>query len=246
MVFKHLLPDQTEESSTTPPNLKPPSVLLTFLVPESPISGIEKSAFVESLDLIHNYFRGHLTCVKNSTQRVLHIVAPRFNGSQRSLELVISRWPQSSNYHFRLISSGASVINKARLEAILPAGKGQLTFSSMVHTVTEVKDVMIEYLKERYKGSEIAVLVESNSGLAQAIIRHEQKQDDKKQAQREAGLEQERTSRKAAAPAPGDDAISKSTAGTIATDDESPVEFIYPLQVSELRAAYENAEPFAR
>jgi hypothetical protein len=218
-----------------------PSVLLTFLVPESPISGIDKSAFVESLNLIHYYFQAHLTHDKVSGQRALHIVAPRFNGSQRSLELAIKGWRRSSLYHFRVISSGAGVINQERFQAILPKGEGQVSFSSMVHTVTEVKDAMIEHLKERYKGSEIAVLVESNSGLAQALIRHEQKKKEQQQDQKDAKREQERANPKDAPPAPGNQPNSKPIA-TDATEDEAPVEFIYPLQVSELRAAYEKAD----
>src|SRR5262249_21776329 len=39
----------------------PRRILLAFIVPESPVSGIDRKAFTRSLDLINNYFFARLT-----------------------------------------------------------------------------------------------------------------------------------------------------------------------------------------
>ena len=247
MVFKHLLPDEPDPSKPHHPKLmNPPSILLAFIVPESPISGIDKAAFVEGLNLVHDHFRIYLTHEKKDPQQpVLHIIAPRFNGSQRSLEQAISGWTPNSQYHFRVISSGAGLINQTRLQRILPYVNGRpgITFSSMVHEATGIKDVIVDHLKARYKASEIAVLVESNSGLAQALVRHEQKKAESKLAQTWLPREEQNAAEQEEAP----DGVAKGenqklpAAKSANVEDEVPVEFIFPLQVAELRRAYEAA-----
>ena len=57
MVFKHLVRRESEP----PASVTPPSVLLAFLVPESPILGIRRPAFLTSLNLIDGFFRDKLT-----------------------------------------------------------------------------------------------------------------------------------------------------------------------------------------
>jgi hypothetical protein len=174
MVFKHLVSRKNDAQ------LKPPSVLLTFLVPESPISGIERPALVASLELIDTYFRNKLTHDEANDKSFLHIIAPCFNSSQRSLETAITGWqpPQDHHYHLRIISSSAGLINQDRLQKILGRESPHtLTFSSMVHEAKDLKDAIIEYLDKwlGYTRSDIAVLVESNSGLAQALVQDERK-----------------------------------------------------------------------
>ncbi len=174
MVFKHLVAQKHDGALT------PPSVLLTFLVPESPISGIRKHAFLTSLRLIDTYFRAYLTHDKPNGTPVLHISAPCFNSSERSLELALAGWqpPDGRHYHFRIISSSASLINRDRLQNILGKQSSHtVTFSSMVHEARDLKDGIITYLDKslRYARSNVAVLVESNSGLAQALVQDERK-----------------------------------------------------------------------
>ena len=210
MVFRRAFPG----TGTAP---QKPSLVLAFLVAESPILGIHKRAFVEGLDLIDRYFRPKVVEPRNGpavpvdrAQRlpVLHIMAPCFDSSQRSLEVAINDWepPDHQKYHFRIVSSGTVQIDKPRLERLFPGRAGhRLTFHSMVHEVTAIKDAMIRYLtrSQHYDEKSIAVLIESNTGLAQAIVRHAQQ------------------NRK--------------------PDEGSPVEFLFPLQVSEVRKAYEKA-----
>ena len=219
MVFKSAFPPPPDGQT-----LKPPSVLLVFVVPESPILGIDKKAFVRSLDLIDRFFYERLNLEKgpNTEQqgravpkqkgngdpggerrRVLHIVAPCFSGSQRSLEVVIGGrgCPRGrGGYHFRIISNNAGQINRDRLEGIFAGDpRHKVTFRSMVHRSTTVVEATLEYLKQRlgYDSEQVAILIESNTGLAQALAEQVWKKD-------------------------------------LAN------EFIFPLQVSEVRKAYEK------
>ena len=75
----------------------------------------------------------------------------------------------------------------------------------MVHEVKDLKDAILEYFKttQGYTPDKIAILIESNTGLAQALVQHERKKGGEEQG--------------------------------------SPVEFLFPLQVSEVRKAYEKA-----
>ena len=86
----------------------------------------------------------------------------------------------------------------------------------MVHEVHDLKSTMFDYLEHslRYKPHEIAVMVESNSGLAQALV-----QDERKRAEERALKEKKHNS----------------------ADDVMPFEFLFPLQAAELRNAYEKA-----
>ena len=200
MVFRHAFPGKGQ-----PP--KAPSLLLAFLVPESPIHGIHKRAFAHSLDLIDTYFQNKLTRAAGENRAVLHIIAPCFNSSQRSLEVAIGEWGNrhTNRYHFRVISSGTNQIDQDRLTSLFPEGAlHKSTFLSMVHQINGLKNAVIDYLtlSQRYRPAEIAILVESNTGLAQALV-----QDERKKALDDAGV---------------------------------PVEFLFPLQVSEVRKAYEK------
>ncbi len=108
------------------------ALMLVFIVPESPVSGLNKSALVRSLDLIDRYFRGDLTEERKQSQsetirrptgrKVLHLLTPCFNGSQSSLEIAIRAWATSPSrnqiYHFRVISNGANQIDAKRLKRL--------------------------------------------------------------------------------------------------------------------------------
>ena len=108
MVFKHLV----NRGPAAPVSAKPPPLLLTFVVPESPISGMQKPAFLASLNLIDIYFRPHLSYEGQfglyprelGARRVLHIIAPSFNGSQRSLETSIAGWKAAERRQLSLSS----------------------------------------------------------------------------------------------------------------------------------------------
>lgn len=195
-----------------------PTVLLAFIVPESPVHGIEKAAFGRSLELIDRYFHDHLPearpaasagpvaagrdAARPESERVVHIVAPCFSGSQRSLEVAIDECglPPGRAYHLRIISNNAGQVDPKRLKGPrAQRPRCRVSFRSMVHRTTTVAEAMCSYLQEelRYGPSEVALLIESNSGLVQALAEHILKK---------------------------------------ATENE----FIFPLQVSEVRKEYQK------
>ncbi len=210
MVFKHAF-TKSQAPSTNP------SIVLAFFVPESPITGIKKGVLNRCLNLVDSLFRDKLTREANGNhnRKVIHIIAPCFSGSQRSLEQAIGAWGATSkeDYHFRVISNSADQIDQDRFEQLFPTGdRHRLSFRSMVHHVHAVKDELRDYLTKAlgYAASNVAILIESNTGLMQAMVQHERKQ-----------------------------------AEALAADDQkSPVEFIYPLQVAEVRKAYEKGGLF--
>ena len=206
MVFKHAF-TKSQAPATNP------SIVLAFLVPESPITGIKKGVLNRCLSLVHSFFQDKLTLEANGdrARKVMHIIAPCFSGSQRSLEQTIGAWGAVSkgDFYFRVISNSADQIDQDRFEKLFPTGdRHRLSFQSMVHHVHTVKDELRDYLTKSlgYAPSNVAILIESNTGLMQAMVQHERKQAEARAAD----------------------------------DQKSPVEFIYPLQVAEVRKAYER------
>jgi hypothetical protein len=204
MVFKHAFTQSQAPSSS-------PSIVLAFLVPESTITGIKKGVLNRCLNLVDSFFQDKLTLEANSDRprKVMHIVAPCFSGSQMSLEQALGAWALLSKgeYNFRVISNSADQIDQVRFEKLFPSGdRHRLSFQSMVHHVHTVKDELRDYLTKSlgYESSNVAILIESNTGLMQAMVQHERKQAEARAAD----------------------------------DQKSPVEFIYPLQVAEVRKAY--------
>jgi hypothetical protein len=200
LVFKYAFPPTPEAGQA----LKDPAVLLVFVVPESPISGIEKKVFYRSLELIDQFFNERLNLDRESNQgrRVLHIVAPCFSGSQRSLEIALGGGAKQlrNHYHFRIISNNAGHIDRGRIEGIFAGDpRHGASFRSMVHQTTTVVEATLDYLQQTlgYDHEKVALLIESNTGLAQALAEKVWKKDPAN-------------------------------------------EFIFPLQVSEVRKAYEK------
>ena len=104
-----------------------------------------------------------------------------------------------------MISSNTTQIDQPRIQNIFGAqSRHRLTFHSMVHQITVLKEAMSQYLQSdlRHSAGNIAILIESNTGLAQALVQHERQ--------------------------------------SAATRENSPVEFLFPLQVAEVRKAYER------
>ena len=140
LVFRHAFPRPEED----------PAILLAFLVPESPIWGIQKEAFVRSLDLIDTHFRDKLSTEPDGKRSILHILSPCFNSAQSSLEAAIRNWKPADTrgYHFRMISSNTTQIDQPRIQNIFGAqSRHRLTFHSMVHQITVLKEAMSQYLQ---------------------------------------------------------------------------------------------------
>ena len=203
IVFK-TSPTNGPPHPSLPPH--PPRLLLAFIVPESPITGIDKAAFIKSLDIIDKYFRGRLTPEQEpdtdgkgqavldrdgkaqsrpTGRQVLHIVAPNYDGSQWSLETALGGWASRarSPYHFRVLSNNAGRIDQAHLQGSVAGDKHNLTFRSMVHESSKVAELVRTYLEEEFKypRDQQAILFESNSGMTQAeaskILRRQSGED---------------------------------------------------------------------
>ena len=144
LVFRDAFPPNTNMGEQ-------PSLVLAFVIPESPVSGVNKAAFQRALELIEKYFHQQLTdeCAQDdgTKRKVLHLLTPCFNGSQASLETVLRDWAGQPSrakrkYHFRVISGNASQLEETRLNALFandPAPSHRLTFRSMVHKTTTVR-----------------------------------------------------------------------------------------------------------
>jgi hypothetical protein len=221
-------------TNTKPRPVGPPRILLAFVVPESPIYGIDKAAFARSLKLIDDYFYDKLTpeneivtdaqgqrifrdgkpVLRLTGRRVLHIIAPNFDGSQRSLETALGAAPREGKhrYHFRVLSNNAGRIDQAHLQNSVSESGQVLTFRSMVHRSSNVLRGIRDFLRTQvgYDGRDLAILIESNSGVPQADAR---------------GLLHH----------PGDPAAGGQPT---AKGQDDPEDFIFPLQVSEIRKAY--------
>ncbi len=188
-----------------------PKLILVFIVPESPVTGIDKPTFVRALTLIDKHFRAHLGAEssrsgkgnQNNRRRVVHILGPCFSNSQDSIERALWSWAEHTHhpYHFRLISNGAFLVDQERFDSLFPSSRRhRATFQSMAHHAKDLVECLTDYLvgTMRYDITKLALLVESNNGLSQAF------------ATRWKG--------------------------------EQELEFIFPLQVSELRKTYERKE----
>jgi hypothetical protein len=220
-----------------------PGILLTFIVPESSVLGIDKHAFGRALELIDKYFYARLTeerrevigprgqpaidkngklATELTGRRVLHVVAPNFDGSQWSLEVALRGWRprEKQSYHLRILSNNAGRIDKKHLEDGFDSTGNVVTFRSMVHKASAVQAQMLDYLRELgYHRSQLAILIESNSGIPQAEANDIVTGRRRKAAGKGAD--------KAPGDKPGED-----------VDNSSAEDFIFPLQVSEIRKAY--------
>jgi hypothetical protein len=218
-------------------------ILLTFIVTESPVIGISKHEMIRSPSLIDRYFYGRLTpevrpaeneSVKSASvptagkqvslpvRRVVHIVAPNFDGAQWSLELALQAWSAGTKnrYHVRVLSNNAGRIDAKHLENSIIDKRRKadddnvLTFRSMVHTSFTVLERMLEYLKQlMYSRHRVAILIESNTGLPQEEASRILKR------QFAGGLHDQRE---------------------VDSLDEVGEDFIFPLRVSEIRKSYLN------
>ena len=76
------------------PAAKGPPLLLIFLVPESPTSGLDKGALAESLNWAEalDDHRRAIDPERPATNRPVNILGPAFTGSQASLELTLQAW----------------------------------------------------------------------------------------------------------------------------------------------------------
>ena len=173
------------------PAAKGPPLLLIFLVPESPTSGLDKGALAESLNWAEalDDHRRAIDPERPATNRPVNILGPAFTGSQASLELTLQAWiaqrPGTPPPHFevryksilrnKVVSGSASGIDsqslkKNVLKKNVKSASGSLRYRTTVHGQRVVEHVMCAFLGEdggAGVGRPIALLYESNTGYGQ-------------------------------------------------------------------------------
>jgi hypothetical protein len=147
----------------------PDRILLTvFLVGESPLSGIRKQAFVDSLGLVSSIQPGE----------EIRVLGPFSSGAAGSCSLALAEWysrpsvPLANSVSF-LSGSATSPDVGERLKPRCGACDSlRVTFRRTVASDTELQEAGFKFFEHElgWHRDEIAVLVESDSSYGQAIV----------------------------------------------------------------------------
>ncbi|WP_165074914.1 hypothetical protein [Paludisphaera rhizosphaerae] len=148
-------------------------LLLVFLVPESPTSGLDKVALAESLKW-SEALDDRQPC-NPCASAPFNILGPAFSGSQASLEQALRVWiaqrpPDTPTPCFDVVSGSASAIDAGSLEKSVAPGRACLRYRTTVHGQNVVEVAMHRFLKGQSKAEgrvEVALLYESNTGFGQ-------------------------------------------------------------------------------
>ncbi|HEU5258398.1 MAG TPA: hypothetical protein VFU28_20570 [Vicinamibacterales bacterium] len=135
-------------------------VLVTFLVAETPTSGVHKVALLQALRLAHSW----------DSSKPLKLVAPVYSGSRESIRTVFADLrseltaPQGTEPQFQLVSGGAT---RSDNKDFFKASPG-VTFTAAVHPDDQLEQALKEFVAQRIPrlrgASRIALFRESNTG----------------------------------------------------------------------------------
>jgi len=177
LVFRHDGPLRCGPKAKAPAPDRP--LLLVFLVPESPTSGLNKAALAESLDWAEALDGRNRDSAWLGPPCTINILGPTFTGSRASLAQGLrtwlgrgSRWARP--FEFDVVSGSASGIAGASLEEgvndALAVGAGlpgkRLRYRTTVHHDAVVREAMYDFLNVRE--NQVALLYESNTGYGQS------------------------------------------------------------------------------
>src|SRR5262245_7924532 len=153
MLFR---PDR--RASGTTPNKS--EVLVTFLVAETPTSGVHKVALLQSLRLAHRW----------DPSKPLKLVAPAYSGSRESIRTAFADLRseltarQEAEPQFQLVSGGATRPDNKEFFNASPG----VTFTAAVHPDDQLEQALKEFVAQRIPrlrgASRIALFRESNTG----------------------------------------------------------------------------------
>lgn len=170
-----------------------PALCVVFLVGETPIGGIHKQAFYESLKI--------MTDIGHQSNVPVRVIGPYFSGSQTSLQFVIGDWWKLGDsfysdhnrhpaYQFRLITGSASAIRKneffsydANKDNFPSWRQDGVQFSSTVIPTRTTLGAMLNFLARRdgtgttdpipagvgLVPGKVALLTEGNTGFGKAF-----------------------------------------------------------------------------
>ena len=144
------------------------SLLLLYVVGESPVAGIHKPAFVRAVDDIQR-----LSAIVPGSQCAscaeLRVIGPAFSGSVVSIEQLLDRYPSLS---FRFLSGRAT--NGAIRDQIQrhDGGVRRVQYQATVIPDEALQTEFFCYLTETMGADEhdIALITESSTGYGQAVI----------------------------------------------------------------------------
>ena len=142
-------------------------VLLLYLVSESPISGVSKTAFVSAVRSVQRLSKQlpKDRCVGCSEIR---LVGPAFSGAVVSLKQVLEQFPTVS---FRILS-GRATNGAIRKQIEHTVGSRHVSFQSTVIPDEALQTEFFCFLTETLGADEhdIALITESSTGYGQAVI----------------------------------------------------------------------------
>lgn len=144
------------------------SLLLLYVVGESPVAGIHKPAFVRAVEDIGRV-SALLPMAQCASCSELRVLGPAFSGSVVSIEQLLLRFPSQS---FRFLSGRAT--NGAIREQILrhDGGGRHVQYQATVIPDEALQTEFFCYLTETMGADEhdIALITESSTGYGQAVI----------------------------------------------------------------------------
>ena len=169
---------------------KSKSLLLVYIIGETPITGIQKAAFASAVSEINNICKSLPKQQNTDECQTVRLLGPTFSGAADSLIIVLKQWrndPTKGNWpnKFKIVSGSATAITSDTTTELKELGA---QFSATVHPDTEVWDAFFNYLISspiNAEPSRIARLIEGTTAYGQAS-RLPQKKIGAAQASREA------------------------------------------------------------
>ncbi len=144
------------------------NLLLLYIVGESPVAGIHKSAFIRAVDDLQR-LREMLPPARCESCGEVRVVGPAFSGGVVSVEQLLSHYPALS---FRMLSGRAT--NGAIRDQIqkYDGGGRSVHFQATVIPDEALQTEFFCYLTETLGADEhdVALITESSTGYGQAVI----------------------------------------------------------------------------
>jgi hypothetical protein len=170
-LFQRAHHQERDDRSTSPPTSPPTSprrnLLLLYLVGESPISGVSKTALIRAVEDVQN-LRRLLPPSRCLSCDEIRLVGPAFSGAVVSLKQVLDHFPTLS---FHILSGRATngAIRK-QLEQQTPTRR--VRYQATVIPDDALQTEFFCFLTETLGADEhdIALITESSTGYGQAVI----------------------------------------------------------------------------
>ncbi len=200
---------------------QPKRLLQVLLVGETATAGADKEAFGNCLDYIRHshWVRKHRPC--DPVPEVL-VLGPYFSGSQSSLEQAIHDRPQEmgTEVHFQLVSGAANGVIKGEMESA-PRSPDKAFFHATVAPESAIFSALLEHLHLAHK---------RRTGTGQlGVYRFNERFAVLYESNTTFGLRAYQGIQRS---------IAQSTNGSRAP---APVLFPFPLQISQVRAEYDQS-----